>query len=170
MMLDDDQRIFLRSLLSRARLRPTGRTTAARPARYTSEPQFSGANSDDRDPALLGNALDAVIVNRGWDLEKAAAIIRATWPEVIGAPTNQHVVVESLKIDSSGTSGLLVLRADSTAWASQLRMMSAQIMQRVNEAAGAEYVTEIKVLGPTAPSWKHGPRSVPGRGPRDTYG
>ncbi|MBD4447438.1 DUF721 domain-containing protein, partial [Xanthomonas citri pv. citri] len=21
-----------------------------------------------------------------------------------------------------------------------------------------------------APSWKHGPRSVPGRGPRDTYG
>ncbi|PZQ74527.1 MAG: DUF721 domain-containing protein, partial [Cutibacterium acnes] len=23
---------------------------------------------------------------------------------------------------------------------------------------------------PSAPSWKHGPRSVPGRGPRDTYG
>nr|NLD40552.1 DUF721 domain-containing protein [Actinomycetales bacterium] len=26
------------------------------------------------------------------------------------------------------------------------------------------------VLGPKAPSWKHGIRSVPGRGPRDTYG
>ena len=31
-------------------------------------------------------------------------------------------------------------------------------------------VSEIRFVGPTAPSWKKGPRSVPGRGPRDTYG
>ncbi|MDP4886606.1 MAG: DUF721 domain-containing protein, partial [Aquiluna sp.] len=27
-----------------------------------------------------------------------------------------------------------------------------------------------RFIGPSAPSWKKGPRSVPGRGPRDTYG
>lgn len=169
-MLDDDQRVFLRSLLSRARLRTSMTPTRRNKTKYTTETQFSGANPDERDPSTFANAISDVIVNRGWDLEKAAASIRATWPEIIGSPTCDHVKVESLKIESSGVAGLLVLRADSSAWASQLRLMTTQILQRVNEAAGAPYVTEIKVLGPTAPSWKHGPRSVPGRGPRDTYG
>jgi predicted nucleic acid-binding Zn ribbon protein len=31
-------------------------------------------------------------------------------------------------------------------------------------------VTDLTVLGPTAPSWVKGPRHVKGRGPRDTYG
>jgi predicted nucleic acid-binding Zn ribbon protein len=31
-------------------------------------------------------------------------------------------------------------------------------------------VKRLKVLGPAAPSWRYGPRHVPGRGPRDTYG
>jgi predicted nucleic acid-binding Zn ribbon protein len=31
-------------------------------------------------------------------------------------------------------------------------------------------IVDITVKAPGAPSWKHGPRSVPGRGPRDTYG
>ena len=31
-------------------------------------------------------------------------------------------------------------------------------------------VTVFDVRGPQGPSWKKGPRSVRGRGPRDTYG
>ncbi|PZP20290.1 MAG: DUF721 domain-containing protein, partial [Cutibacterium granulosum] len=31
-------------------------------------------------------------------------------------------------------------------------------------------VTRVVIEGPSAPIRKHGPRSVPGRGPRDTYG
>ena len=31
-------------------------------------------------------------------------------------------------------------------------------------------VETIRFQGPDAPTWKRGPRSVPGRGPRDTYG
>jgi len=31
-------------------------------------------------------------------------------------------------------------------------------------------VTRVLVVGPEAPNWKKGRRSVPGRGPRDTYG
>ena len=36
---------------------------------------------------------------------------------------------------------------------------------------GPTVVTRLSIGGPVGPSWKHGPRSVPGaRGPRDTYG
>ena len=31
-------------------------------------------------------------------------------------------------------------------------------------------VESIRVSGPDAPTWKRGPRTVQGRGPRDTYG
>ena len=33
-----------------------------------------------------------------------------------------------------------------------------------------DLVRRVKVVGPSGPSWRHGPRHVRGRGPRDTYG
>ncbi|MDQ3454894.1 MAG: RNA-binding protein, partial [Actinomycetota bacterium] len=41
---------------------------------------------------------------------------------------------------------------------------------RLRTQIGADVVTKLRVHGPTAPSWQKGPRSVRGRGPRDTYG
>jgi predicted nucleic acid-binding Zn ribbon protein len=35
---------------------------------------------------------------------------------------------------------------------------------------GSTTVTTVRVVGPTAPSWRFGNRHVSGRGPRDTYG
>ena len=35
---------------------------------------------------------------------------------------------------------------------------------------GDGVVTVLKISGPTAPSWRKGPRHISGRGPRDTYG
>jgi predicted nucleic acid-binding Zn ribbon protein len=66
--------------------------------------------------------------------------------------------------------GRLVLRADSTAWASVMGLQVEQVRRRIGQEVGAGVVRHVTVLGPVAPSWKHGPRSVPGRGPRDTYG
>ena len=48
--------------------------------------------------------------------------------------------------------------------------MQEQILAKINEGYGDLGITGLKFLGPDAPSWKKGPRSVPGRGPRDTYG
>jgi predicted nucleic acid-binding Zn ribbon protein len=72
--------------------------------------------------------------------------------------------------DLSGKQPRMVLRADSTAWATQVRLMTATIAERIDQELGDGRNTEVTILGPTAPSWKHGMRSVPGRGPRDTYG
>ena len=66
--------------------------------------------------------------------------------------------------------GELVLQAESTAWATQLRMLSAQLMAKINAEVGAGTISRIRARGPSAPSWKFGPRHVSGRGPRDTYG
>ncbi|HET9304270.1 MAG TPA: DciA family protein, partial [Propionibacteriaceae bacterium] len=66
---------------------------------------------------------------------------------------------------------VLTVRADSTAWATQLRYLAPQLVAMLNDQLGDCTVSRIKVLGPDAPSWKKGRRAVrDGRGPRDTYG
>ena len=44
------------------------------------------------------------------------------------------------------------------------------LVARIDEQLGKGVVTAIRVHGPTGPGWRHGPRRVAGRGPRDTYG
>ena len=66
--------------------------------------------------------------------------------------------------------GVLTVSAESTAWATQLRMVQAQLLAKIAAAVGDGVVTSLKIQGPVAPSWRKGNRSVPGRGPRDTYG
>ena len=67
--------------------------------------------------------------------------------------------------------GKLVVRTDSTAWATQLRLLVPTVLRRLNEDLGEGTVTVLEVLGPHGPSWKKGRLSSrDGRGPRDTYG
>jgi predicted nucleic acid-binding Zn ribbon protein len=83
------------------------------------------------------------------------------------------VVGEQIAAHASPTSlndGVLTVSAESTAWATQLRLMAPTILGKLHAQVGGNVVTRLRVVGPTAPSWKKGPRSVRGRGPRDTYG
>jgi len=68
------------------------------------------------------------------------------------------------------TEGELVVEAESTAWATQIRMLAPQLLKRINAEVGDRTVIRIRARGPAGPSWKFGHRHVPGRGPRDTYG
>jgi predicted nucleic acid-binding Zn ribbon protein len=50
-------------------------------------------------------------------------------------------------------------------------LLAAAVVRRLNAELGDGAVVRIQVLGPQAPSWRRGSRSVrDGRGPRDTYG
>ena len=64
----------------------------------------------------------------------------------------------------------MIFPAESSTWASSLRTIAPQLVAVLNEQLGQGTVTRVTVIGPEAPSWKKGHRSVPGRGPRDTYG
>jgi predicted nucleic acid-binding Zn ribbon protein len=117
-----------------------------------------------RDPQLLGSAVEDFLAENGWQGSAALARLSDSWAEVVGPDVAAHVVVESW------TDGELVLRADSTAWATQVRLLTDSLRRQIHQAVGEDLVRSVTVRGPDAPSWRAGPRVVKGRGPRDTYG
>ena len=167
-MLTNEQHEFLNSLLSRARMKATNNSRRFTATPTSSDDVRSGAGPDDRDPATLGGSINKFIVNKGWDLQVATGRIQAQWEAIVGSTLAQHVHIETF--DLTGKQPRMILRADSTAWATQVRLMTATIAARIDDELGDGRNTEVTILGPTAPTWKHGLRSVPGRGPRDTYG
>ena len=86
------------------------------------------------------------------------------WSALVGPEIAAHCAPQTL------TEGELLVVAESTAWATQLRLLAPSILGKLRAQVGGDVVTRLRVVGPTAPSWKKGPRSVRGRGPRDTYG
>jgi predicted nucleic acid-binding Zn ribbon protein len=128
-------------------------------------PQLSGARADDRDPKPLSDAVERLVESKGWTTEINVHTLLARWALLVGAANAAHSQPESY-VDT-----VLTVRADSTAWATQLRYLAPRLVAMLNEQLGEGTVTRIKVLGPDAPSWKKGRLSVrDGRGPRDTYG
>lgn len=124
----------------------------------------SGAHPDDRDPQPLGQAVDRLVADRGWQSQAAVGGVMARWDTVVGAEVAAHCTPESY--DET----VLTVRADSTAWATQVRLLSPHLVQRLNDECGAGAVSRVMVLGPGRPSWRKGLLHVRGRGPRDTYG
>jgi len=124
----------------------------------------SAAFAPGRDPRTIGDALHELTAERGWDSPLARAALVARWPSIVGEETAAHASPIGME------DGELIVRCDSTAWAQQLRTMRAGIVTRVGQDFPAAGVVTVRFLGPDAPSWKRGPRTIPGRGPRDTYG
>ena len=135
------------------------------PARRSTDPQVSGARPDDRDPKLLSAAVDDLVRAKGWATDINVHTLMARWPLLVGPVNAAHSRPEAY------ADAVLTVRTDSTAWATQLRMMAPQLVALLNEHLGDGTITRVAILGPDAPSWKKGRRTVrDGRGPRDTYG
>jgi predicted nucleic acid-binding Zn ribbon protein len=117
-----------------------------------------------RDPVPVASTVDRLLSDRGWGEPLSVAAVIGRWREVVGDHLADHCRPETFE------EGALVVRADSTAWAMQVRLLVPQLERRLAEEVGEGVVTSITVLGPGGPTWRKGPRSVPGRGPRDTYG
>ena len=117
-----------------------------------------------RDPLTAGASLDALIKDFKWSTELGEAELFNSWPRIVGEDTAAKSQPESFE------NGVFTVRCSSTAWATQLRLMQAEILSRLKSEFPDLEIVEIRLLGPASPSFKRGPRSVPGRGPRDTYG
>ena len=144
---------------------------ARRPRRRTGEPGegkrlrgYSGPGPDPRDPQLFGAVLERLMKARGWERPKAEATVFGAWEKVVGPDIAQHS--RPVKLDA----GVLTVEAESTAWATQLRLLAATLLRNIAGEVGHNVVTKLNIHGPAAPSWNKGPRRVQGRGPRDTYG
>jgi predicted nucleic acid-binding Zn ribbon protein len=117
-----------------------------------------------RDPVTAGSSVDGILKDFRWEARLVEADLFNNWTELVGEANGLNSQPETL------ISGVLTIRCKSTAWATQLRLMQVQILEKITENYGDLAISSLKFLGPDAPSWKKGPRSVPGRGPRDTYG
>jgi predicted nucleic acid-binding Zn ribbon protein len=157
---DDPAADLARSALARARSRGGG--PRRRPGAQQ-RPRPAGGDGD-REPALLGDALAELVADRGWTDDVSAAGVVGRWEQIAGPDLAAHCRAESLDDRT------LVVVAESTAWATQLRLLERVLLQRIAEAAGPGVVARLLVRGPVAPDWRHGPRRIRGRGPRDTYG
>ncbi|MHA7648772.1 DUF721 family protein [Mycobacterium sp. ML4] len=125
---------------------------------------WSGPGPDSRDPQPLGRLARDLAKQQGWTPHVAEGAVFGHWTAVVGAQIAEHAAPRALH------DGVLSVTAESTAWATQLRLMQAQILAKIAAAVGNGVVMSLKITGPAAPSWRKGPRHVAGRGPRDTYG
>lgn len=128
------------------------------------EQQRSGAHPDERDPQLVGSVLNQVVAERGWKRRIGLSHVLRRWPELVGESNAEH----SKPVNYAD--GVLIVECDSTSWAQAMRYTASKLVARLNAALGEQTVLRVDFRGPGAPSWKRGPRSVQGRGPRDTYG
>jgi predicted nucleic acid-binding Zn ribbon protein len=117
-----------------------------------------------RDPHGIDDVLEGLTSKLGWNSPLAQADLLASWPELAGAETAEHSAPVGIE------DGVLTVRCDSTAWATQLRLMRGTITTQIALRYPHAGIQSVRFEGPNAPSWKRGPRAIPGRGPRDTYG
>lgn len=142
-----------------------GRAGPGAPRRVAGQRRsWSGPGPDARDPQPLGRLTRDLAKKRGWSAQVAEGTVLGNWPSVVGHQIAEHATATALN------DGVLSVAAESTAWATQLRMIQSQLLAKIAAAVGNGVVTSLKITGPAAPSWRKGPRHIAGRGPRDTYG
>ena len=142
----------------------TGKVSRDTKRRESNQRQNSRPFDTGRTPKSLGNSIDELIKGFGWQGKVAEGDLFANWKLIVGDRVAEFSYPEDF------AKGILTIRCKSTAWATQLRIMSSEIKAKIAERLPDLEVSEIKVIGPQAPSFKRGFRSVPGRGPRDTFG
>ncbi len=144
--------------VGRGRNSPASRRVAGR------RRSWSGPGPDSRDPQPLGAATRDLAKTRGWSPRVAEGTVFGQWRTVVGDQIAEHATPTVLR------DGVLSVSAESTAWATQLRMVQAQLLAKIAAVVGDGVVTSLKIVGPVAPSWRKGRYHIAGRGPRDTYG
>jgi predicted nucleic acid-binding Zn ribbon protein len=117
-----------------------------------------------REPRGLGSIVDALTTQLGWSSPLAQSELVASWEQLVGEDTAAHSSPIGIE------DGTLTVQCESTAWATQLRIMRRELLKHIAERFPDAGIQSIRFQGPDVPSWKRGPRSIPGRGPRDTYG
>ena len=133
------------------------------PRRRFASRKWSGPGPDKRDPQALGNLLGQVARKKGWQRNLTNAGVFARWPEIVGEDIADHCRPESL------VNGELVVVAESTAWATQLRLFQRQLYAKLNQALGHGVIKRIRIQGPKQPDQNYGPRRVRFNISRDTF-
>jgi predicted nucleic acid-binding Zn ribbon protein len=138
---------------ARARSKDPAVTQRGNGRRRGSTSQRSGSGPDERDPQLLAAVIPRMIEDRGWTVPAAVGGVMGRWPEIVGSHIAAHCTPEEFN------DGVLTVRTDSPAWATELRMLAPQLLAKLNaelgtsrkDASGTDpegAISLLKVVGP----------------------
>jgi predicted nucleic acid-binding Zn ribbon protein len=156
---------------------PAGLQRPPGPAK-TDDPERSGVPADGQldspgpgrgrprreDPQPLVSAIGGLLDTRGWQQQAAMGSVFGRWTEIVGHDLAAHTRPDSF------ADGELTVTADSTAWATQVRLLAPVLVRRLNIELGDGSVRRVKVRGPAPPRQRGGWRVPGSKGPGDTYG
>lgn len=147
-----------RQALEQAKADARGRGAApgrqrAQGSRGRTQGRTPGSAAAGGEPQSLGSAIEELLTNRGWEVQASVATVFARWPAIVGSELAAHTRPESFD------DGELVVVADSPAWATQVRLLTAKLIGRLREELGDGSVRRVRVHGPAGP-----PRSGGGSG------
>jgi predicted nucleic acid-binding Zn ribbon protein len=141
------------------------RTFISRSAREeNSEKAWENFGKPGRDPLAASSVFGLLARQNNWVPHLKTADLSLHWAEIVGESIARHTRIVAFE------NGELTIRATSTVWSTQLNYMVPKLKKVVSERLAPLEVTKITVKGPNSYSFKRGKYSVPGRGPRDTWG
>jgi predicted nucleic acid-binding Zn ribbon protein len=91
-------------------------------------------------PTLLSGELGRLLRRPGWDERLGAARISAAWEDIVGPALTAHC--EPVRLAGR----VLVVRAATPAWATQLRYLTLQLLERTQAILGAGSVREVSIV------------------------
>lgn len=143
---------------------PSGTASAPRTADHEATGHLPGGRRRRDDPDLLQSAIGGLLDENGWQQRIAMGSVFGRWADIVGADVAAHTSPDSF------ADGELTVVADSTAWATQVRLLAPMLVKRLNTEVGDGSVRRVKVRGPQPPKRRGGLRVPGSRGPGDTYG
>ena len=114
------------------------------------KPQPSAKWSDGRDPKMAGELVDELLAAEGWQGQASQGAVIANWRQIVGLRGAEHCQIVSLEYVK------LIVKADSSTWATEIKLLSPQLQGAIDRAVGPGVVNVVEVLGPEA-------RRQPGR-------
>ena len=98
----------------------------------------------DRDPKPMGDLMRLLVAGRGWGERMAVQRLADSWEQIVGPHVAAHC--EPLRL----IRGVLTIRVERGAWATELTLLASSIAQSADRFLGAGAVKEarIQVGGP----------------------
>ena len=117
------------------------------------------------DPQKISSILNEIVEAREWRKGIAEGNLFSEWRSIVGNEIADHSTPITMY------EGRLTIQTTSTAWSTQLRLMEGDLLRTIQKSAPGAVVESLSIVGPHAPSWKRGLRTIRGaQGPRDTFG
>lgn len=121
------------------------------------------APRESSEPQPVGELINELIKHRDWQGGLSEGEIFLKWHEVVGDEIASRCEPVEIRDEK------LIIQCSSTAWATQLNLVKREVLETVQKIAPG--IKALEILGPNAPSWRKGLRTIQGsKGPRDTYG